>query len=137
MTFEFDDNDLMECQEAYNALDPERRIAMSHFELAKETPITALELWIKFLKEPRVADSINEELALYKEAQQRKLIQRATQHDKSVGTAQMINALGKAMESNDNKSGTIMVYSYVPLNTREADSPNATAETHDIFDEQR
>ena len=98
MNINFTDPRMVMCQQEYNKLDPEERITMSHFDLAQHTAIDQIEPWIDFLKDPRVADSINEELTIYKEAQQRKLISRATTHDKSVGTAQMINALGKSME---------------------------------------
>lgn len=135
MNIAFTDPRMIMCQQEYNKLDPEQRLSMSHFDLAQLTAINETEPWIEFLKDPRVADSINEELTIYKEAQQRKLISRATTHDKSVGTAQMINALGKAMETETAKTGTMMIYSYVPLNAREAQAVNARAETHDIFEE--
>jgi len=135
MNINFDDPRMVMCQQEYNKLDPEQRLSMSHFDLAQNTAISDTEPWIDFLKDPRVADKINEELTIYKEAQQRKLIQRATTHDKSVGTAQMINALGKAMETETAKTGTLMIYSYVPLNACEAQAPSARQETHDIFEE--
>ena len=135
MNIAFTDPRMIMCQQEYNKLDPEQRLSMSHFDLAQLTAINETEPWIEFLKDPRVADSINEELTIYKEAQQRKLISRATTHDKSVGTAQMINALGKAMETETAKTGTMMIYSYVPLNAREAQSVNAQTEKHDIFEE--
>lgn len=135
MNINFTDIRMKKCQEVYNALDPEDRITMSHFELARETEITELEAWIEFLKDTRVAEAINEELVLFQAAQQRKLIARATTHDKSVGTAQMINALGKALESNDeNKGGTVMIYSYVPMNDKEQNAPNTVLLDHDIFE---
>lgn len=135
MNINFTDPRMIMCQQEYNKLDPEQRLSMSHFDLAQMTAITDTEPWIEFLKDPRVADSINEELTIYKEAQQRKLISRATTHDKSVGTAQMINALGKAMETETAKTGTMMIYSYVPLNAREAQAPNVRSESRDIFEE--
>lgn len=135
MNIAFTDPRMIMCQQEYNKLDPEQRLSMSHFDLAQLTAINETEPWIEFLKDPRVADSINEELTIYKEAQQRKLISRATTHDKSVGTAQMINALGKAMETETAKTGTMMIYSYVPLNAREAQAVNAQSETRDIFEE--
>ena len=134
MNIQFNDPRMILCQQEYNKLDPEQRLSMSHFDLAANTPIDDTEPWIEFLKDPRVADKINEELSIYKEAQQRKLIQRATTHDKSVGTAQMINALGKSLETEQTKTGTIMIYSYVPMNAKEAQSPNATRNTTDIFE---
>lgn len=135
MNINFSDPRMVLCQQEYNRLDPEQRLSMSHFDLAQQTAIDDTEPWIEFLKDPRVADKINEELAIYKEAQQRKLIQRATTHDKSVGTAQMINALGKSMETEQTKTGTLMIYSYVPLNAREAQATNARRERRDIFEE--
>ena len=135
MNINFDDPRMVMCQQEYNKLDPEQRLSMSHFDLAQNTAISDTEPWIDFLKDPRVADKINEELTIYKEAQQRKLIQRATTHDKSVGTAQMINALGKAMETETAKTGTLMIYSYVPLNACEAQAPSARQEAYDIFEE--
>ena len=136
MNINFSDPRMIMCQQEYNRLDPEERLSMSHFDLANMTAINETEPWIEFLKNPRVADSINEELTIYKEAQQRKLIQRATTHDKSVGTAQMINALGKAMETEQAKTGTMIVYSYVPMNLREAQSPNAQKGTVDVFEKE-
>lgn len=135
MNIHFTDPRLIACQNEYNKLDPEERITMSHFDLAQHTAIDTIEPWIDFLKDPRVADSINEELAIYKEAQQRKLISRATTHDKSVGTAQMINALGKSMENEVAKTGSLMIYSYVPLNANESLAENTREESKDIFEE--
>ena len=135
MNINFSDPRMIMCQTEYNKLDPEERLTMSHFDLAQRTTIDQIEPWIDFLKDPRVADSINEELKIYKEAQQRKLISRATTHDKSVGTAQMINALGKSMEEGVAKTGTMMIYSYVPLNANESLAENTRNESKDIFEE--
>lgn len=134
MNINFDNEALRACQTAYNSLDPEKRLVMSHFDLAKSTEINDLDAWLDFLKDPRVSNSINEELQIYKEAQQRKLIQRATTHDKSVGTAQMINALNKTIENDNGKSGEFMIYTYVPMNAKETESPNAAAVDADIFE---
>lgn len=133
MTVDFTDPRLVMCLQEFNKLNPEDRLSMSHFDLAQMTPINDPEIWIEFLKDPRVTDKINEELMIYKEAQQRKLISRATTHDKSVGTAQMINALGKSMENEASKTGSIIIYSYVPLNDKEENAPNTQREGRDIF----
>lgn len=123
----------MACQEAWNELDPEARIQMSHYDLARETYIDSTEIWMEFMSEPAVQEQINRELLLYKEAQQRKLIAKANVNDKSMGTAQLINALEKTMSGESNKVGDIIVYSYVPMNMREAEAPNVTAEVTDVF----
>ena len=135
MNINFEDKGMQRCQIEFNKIKPEESIVMSHFDLAKQTSIKETSAWVKFLKDPRVAQVLEEELQLYKEAQQRKLIQRATLHDRSTGTAQMINALGKT-KAEDGKSGQIFIYSYVPPNLKETKSPYLTAETKDIFDKE-
>ena len=37
------------------------------------------------------------------------------------------------MNNNNGKTGDIIIYSYVPMNLREAEAPNATAEVTDVF----
>lgn len=135
MNIDFEDKGMQRCQAEFNKIKPEESIVMSHFDLAKQTNIKETSAWVKFLKDPRVAQVLEEELQLYKEAQQRKLIQRATLHDRSTGTAQMINALGRT-KAEDGKSGQIFIYSYVPPNLKETKSPYLTAETKDIFDKE-
>ena len=134
MKLDFQSHVLRYCQDEWNKLPAEQRITLSQYELAEMTDRDDPDVWLTFLKEPRVMEKIREELQVYKESQQRKLIARATTHDKSIGTAQMINALGKSMEDSAGKTGDIIVYSYVPMNLREATAPNATAETEDIFE---
>lgn len=134
MNIPFTSHTLRYCQDQWNLLPAEQRITLSQYELAQMTDIDEPDIWLQFLREPRVSEKIREELQVYKESQQRKLIARATTHDKSIGTAQMINALGKSMEDNAGKSGDVIIYSYVPMNLREANAPNATAETTDIFE---
>ena len=68
MNIKFNDPRMIMCQNEYNKLDPEERITMSHFDLAQHTAIDEIEPWIDFLKDPRVADSINEELTIYKDS---------------------------------------------------------------------
>ena len=134
MNFKFDDPRLNMCQAEYNKLDPEQRLSMSHFDFASSTNIKEIEPWVSFLKDPRVTDRVNEELNIYKESQKRKLIARATTHDKSIGTAQMINALDKVGSDEQAKTGAMMIYSYVPLNAKEAQSPNAEVNKTDLFE---
>lgn len=133
MNIRFTDPKLTECQEMYNALDPEMRITMSHFDLAQMTEQTDHEVWLKFLKDPRVNDAINEELQVYKQAQQRKLISQATVDGRSTGLAQMISSLGKEISDNKGKEGDIFVYSYVPLTESEKKAPDTRIEDRDLF----
>lgn len=133
MNIKFTDDEMKRCQELYNELDPEMRITMSHFDLAQMTEQTDHEVWLRFLKDPRVNDSINEELQVYKMAQQRKLISQATVDGRSTGLAQMITSLGKEIESSNGKEGDVFVYSYVPLTTSEKKAPNTNVCERDLF----
>lgn len=133
MNINFKDEVMMVCQEEWNKLDPEERIQMSHYDLAKLTAIDSSDVWLEFLKDPQVSDQLNAELMLFKEAQQRKLIAKANVNDKSVGTAQLLGALDKTMSNNNGKTGDVIIYSYVPMNLREAEAPNVTAEVTDVF----
>ena len=128
--------ELQECQDAFNELDPEARIQYNQFELATLTEINDHSRWVSFLKDARVAEHLNEELEVFTNMQKKKLIARATLHDKSVGTAQMINALSNTEKSTQNKDGQMFIYSYVPLTAKDQHSPYAAMEDTDIFEQE-
>ncbi len=134
MNFEFEDEALMACQDAFNAMAPEDRLFMTHYEFAKQTPIRDSSIWKRFLLDTRVSDWINQELTLFKSAQLRKLVKDATKNDRSVGAAQMLNALNKTLENETIKDGPIFIYSYVPMNARELGAPNTQVLPEDIFE---
>ena len=112
MNINFKDEVMMVCQEEWNKLDPEERIQMSHYDLAKLTAIDSSDVWLEFLKDPQVSDQLNAELMLFKEAQQRKLIAKANVNDKSVGTAQLLGALDKTMSNNNGKTKNALFQKY-------------------------
>lgn len=118
---------LYSLQEAWNTLDPEKAITYSHYDLAKETDFSE-EDWKVFLSDGRVAKYLETEVELFKQAQMRKLIARATTNDKSVGTAQMLNAIGKSMED-DQVESNFFIYSHVPLTMNEIHAPMVRQET--------
>lgn len=130
----FTDPELKACQKEYLKLNPEDRLSMSHFELAEMTNIKDQYVWLKFLKEPTIADQINEELEVYTAAQQRKLISLSTDKANSVGVAQLINALDKAREKQEiTQSGPAYVYMYIPPNTNEQGNENLVEVKDDPF----
>lgn len=133
MDFEFEDPELLLCQEAFSSLDPEGRLFMTHYELAKDTDIPS-QLWKKFLMETRVSNWIDQELTLIKSTTLRKMIRNADSNDRSVGAAQMINALNKTFDSDVEKDGPMFVYTYVPLNDREQGAPNTAQLPYDVFE---
>lgn len=128
---------LEECLRQYNLLPPDKRLMMSHFELAEETELHNSEAWLMFLSDPDVKRSRVREVQAYKESQVNKLIDRITDNDKSVGTAQLISTLTKEDTSRKEKEGNICIYSYVPLNERQKLADNVEENDHDIFQEDK
>ena len=134
MNLRLSSQNLIECLEEFEKLVPEDRLSMSVYDLAEFTDIKDYTRWIEFMKEPAVAEAIDEELNLYIDAQKRKLIQTTTIDDKSVGKAQLITALTKANEGGAGTGGNLFVYNYIPLNENERKRPNVNELDLDIMD---
>ena len=132
--FKPNETELMECLVEFMKLDEEDRLTMSMYDLAKLTDINDSQRWVEFLSHPTVSESISKEFTLYTESQKRKLVSLATTDHRSTGAAQMISALGKTTEDAGTTSGEIFIYSYVPLNQKEARIPGVQTLSHDIFD---
>lgn len=133
MEFEFNDEEMLACQTAFNEMDPEERLYQTHYELAVNSEIPSPS-WKRFLLDTRVSDWINQELTIIKGAQYRKMIRNAGENDRSYGAAQMLNALGKTFDGDKSKEGNVFIYSAVPLNSRELNAPNAIELPTDIFE---
>lgn len=114
MNIEFDDSELDELQTLFNTLGPEEAIFMNHYQLAEATGKTA-DVWKKFLMHPAVSTWVSQELHLYKEHQLKSMIRTATNNDRSVGAAQMINALTKTLSDGQQKTGPVIIYTHVPF----------------------
>ena len=112
---------MFKLQEAWNKLDPEEVITLSHYELAERTNF-GVDEWRDFLRDGQVNKYVEVEMALFKQAQMNKLIKRATTNDKSVGTAQMLNAIGKSLDD-ETPETQFFIYSHVPLTPHEAKAP--------------
>lgn len=134
---EFNDIELYECAEAWDKLDPVDRISMSPYELAEFSEVHEIESWKRFIKFPAVSDYLKEEVKLFTESQQRKLITTAIDNDRSTGASQMITALGKVLDDRESakQDGQIFIYSYCPLNKKEEQAANTRKELFDIFDQ--
>jgi hypothetical protein len=133
MNFDFDDEELKKCQEAFNSLDEEDRLYMNQYQLAEQTGIPGAQ-WKRFLLDTRVSEWLNQEIQIIKRTRYHKMIGSA--NSSSYGAAQMINALGKSFDNDDSKEGNIFIYSMVPLNTREQGAPNTQMLPYDIFDKE-
>lgn len=125
--------ELTNCNVEFNRLPAAEAIFMTHYELAAATGVGDSEMWKRFLTHPSVTEWMKEELELFKQTQYNKMIQRATTHDRSVGTAQMINALDKSLNKETVAEGPTFIYSYVPLAPNQSNLPNVRTETTDIF----
>ena len=134
MEFEWDDQEMLACQEMFNGLEPEDRIVMSHYELARATEQKDSAVWKRFITEPRVSQWIDSEMEIFKSSQMKKVIGNANEYGRSVGAAQMITALNKTMETTKRKDGPVFIYSYVPLSSREIGVDNAQVLPRDIFE---
>ena len=101
----------------------ESALYLNHYQLAAQTHIKDPILWKLFLTDPRIADYISSEMNLIRTASINEIIHKAP-NSKSVGQAQLINALVKIDETAANKNGPVFIYSYVPLNEEQKYAPN-------------
>jgi len=121
--FDAHETEMRDLQQIYNRLDLEEAIFMNHYKLYDSTGVSA-ERWKQFLTHPKVSAWVNSEIDLYKDYQMKQMIKAATDDKKSVGAAQMINALNKTMQDTTSKEGPIIIYTYVPMTAaQEAASP--------------
>lgn len=111
-----------DCEREFKQLG-ENALYLNHYQLAAETNIKDPIRWKKFLTDPRIADYISSEMNLIRTASINKITHEAP-NSKSVGQAQLINALVKIDEAATDKSGPVFIYSYVPLNDEQAFAPN-------------
>lgn len=109
-------------------------ISMNHYELATQTEVNDPELWKQFLKESDVIDWIKEERALLQQIELAKLSTDIA-NQRSVGQAQLITAMNKINEQNEDKTkqGPAFIYTYIPLNDNQKHADNVRAENKDIF----
>lgn len=110
------------CKKEFLALG-ESALTMNHYQLAVETAIDDPITWKMFLLDPRIADYISSEMNIIRSAGINEIIKQAP-NSRSVGQAQLINALVKIDEATANKDGPVFIYTYVPLNPEQKFAPN-------------
>ena len=101
---------------------------MDQFDLAETLPTFSSDEWGEFLSDGSVAKYIEKQTNLFKAAQMRKLVAKSTENDKSVGTAQMLNAIGKTLDDDDAETHTF-IYTHVPLNAMEKHAATVAVDT--------
>lgn len=120
-----------EMQDTFNSLEPDS-FYMSHYELERKTEYTAAD-WKTFLTIPAVADYVTQELRMLQQTEMRKLLKDISSNSRSVGTAQMLTALNKMLETTNTKEGPVFIYTYVPPNIKESNSGNVRILKKDPF----
>lgn len=110
----------------------ETAFAMNHYDLAKTTDVHDAETWKIFLMEPKVADWIQEELSILQNSELNKLLANISK-SRSVGQAQLINALTKLKDGVLQKDGPVFVYMYVPLDAQQEHADNIVKLDADPF----
>ena len=133
MDLKFNDPELQECADVFDTIAPEERPFMNHYELAEHTTITDTNRWKTFLSNPSVVDWMRNEIKIFQDVQLRKVLRDAADDKRSVGAAQMINALNKSIESSQSKEGAVFIYMHVPLNDNEVGAPDVTTLPRNIF----
>lgn len=109
-------------------------ITMNHYELATTCATTCPDpqVWKEFLMEQSVADYINSEFSILQSTELSKLIKDVSK-SKSVGQAQLVNALMKLRDDKKIKSGPAFIYTYVPLSYEQEECPNVQKLNKDPF----
>lgn len=123
-----------ECKRQFVELG-ESALYLNHYQLAAQTHISDPIVWKVFLTDPQIADYISSEMNLIRTASINEIIHKAP-NSKSVGQAQLINALTKIDEMAANKTGPVFIYSYVPLNAEQAYAPNVNLVPLDQIEEE-
>lgn len=131
LDLQWNDDRMQGMQDAFNAI-AQDALYMSHYDLAKESDYSADE-WKTFITEPHVADYIMQELRILKHTELSKVLRNISGNAKSVGTAQLLSALTKALETEKTKDGPVFIYTYIPLTLNELAAPNVQILDRDPF----
>lgn len=113
-----------------------KAISMNHYDLARVTNINDVQLWKAFLTDPEVSAYIEQEAQILTQTELRKLAADVSD-SRSVGQAQLINAMSKLTDVKTTKEGPVFIYTYVPLSSSQERAENIKKETEDIFLQKR
>lgn len=122
-----------EMWEQFKALEA-KAISMNHYDLARITTIKDVQLWKQFLTDPEVSAYIDQEAQILTQTELRKLASDVSD-SRSVGQAQLINAMSKLTDTKTTKEGPIFIYTYVPLSESQEKAPNVHHADNDLFEE--
>lgn len=105
----------------------------NHYDLVVLTKNYTANDWKDFLQEPSVNDYIRKETELLQAAEFRKILFDVSDKDTSVGKAQLINAMMSVSEKQTNKTGPIVIYTYIQPNTEQKNAENIVRLEKDPF----
>ena len=104
-----------------------------HYELEERFPTYDSDDWRKLLQDPEVSLYIAQEFSMIREAEVRKLQAMASDASRSVGVAQMINAMSSIAEKASNKKeGPTFVYCFVPPSAEQLKAENIRIVDYDL-----
>lgn len=96
-----------------------------HYELADKHPAYTSDDWRQLLQDPEVSLFISQEFKMIRDAEVRKLQAMASDSNRSVGAAQMINSMvAVAEKAETKKEGPVFIYTFVPPNPEQLKAPN-------------
>jgi len=110
-----------------------KAIQMNHYDLARVTNQKDVQLWKQFLTDPEVTAYIDQEAQILTQSELRKLASDVSD-SRSVGQAQLINAMSKLTDNKTIKEGPMFIYTYVPLTEAQAKASNVQTAKYDLFD---
>ena len=126
-----DEKQKAELWEAFKALE-QKAIAMNHYDLARITHIKDVQLWKKFLTDPEVSSYIDQEAQILTQTELRKLTSDVSD-SRSVGQAQLINAINKLNDTKLTNVGPFFIYTYVPISSSQKQADNVIQLKEDVF----
>ena len=118
--------------EQFKALEA-KAIQMNHYDLARVTTQKDVQLWKQFLTDPEVTAYIDQEAQILTQSELRKLASDVSD-SRSVGQAQLINAMSKLTDTKTTKEGPIFIYTYVPLSSSQEKAANVEIASEDVFE---
>lgn len=102
----------------------EEGITGNQYDLEELSEYTiSADLWSELLREPDVREYRKKEIEIIRESEIFKMIKDSSQ-SRSVGQSQLMNALGKLGEQDDEDKGPAFIYCYVPLTEEQMEAKN-------------
>lgn len=124
-------SELNKLKDLYFELGP-HAFTLNHYELTTKTNYGTPLLWKEFLLEPEIQQYISTETSIIRQTELNK-ITTDLKGSRSVGQAQLINALQKLNDDNITAEGPVFIYTYIPLSSDQQAAPNVVLKDTDIF----